>query len=170
MNLDDEYRVVPETCLSLTRNPEINASELRAGGFRIDPEEVEKDILEKSRAGPFNSLEEARSVATGMLEQNPSYSLMIVKGLVSVEHLWNQDYWFKKDADEDKKRTSRLFVIGLVVASIIVISLTSPVWALATLILCVALSALFWEPRMEFQVFAPCIIAIVSTVLYSLVQ
>ncbi|MDD9891369.1 MAG: hypothetical protein OXU66_01630 [Gammaproteobacteria bacterium] len=170
MSMADEYRVVPETCLTLIKNPEISAGEDSGSGIMLGPEEVEKDILANSRAGPFASLNEARQVAAEMLEQNPSYSLMIVKGLVSIEHLWNEDHWFKKESDEASNRTSRLFVTGLLFAAAILITLTSPPWALGTLILSIAVSALYWEPRMEFQVFVPCAIAIVSAVLYSFLQ
>ncbi|NKB33817.1 MAG: hypothetical protein GKR91_12030 [Pseudomonadales bacterium] len=170
MSLDEEYRIVPETCLTLTDSPKSQSDFPQGQGVIFGPEEVEKDILEHTRAGPFASLDQARAEATTMLEENPDYSLMIVKGLVSVEHLWNQDYWFNQQAEDTKKQTSKLFVIGLAITAALLLWFTSPVWALSTLILCIGLSVLFWEPHLATQVFAPVIIAILSSVLYSFLQ
>lgn len=170
MSLDDEFRIVPETCLSLSSELNHRAEITLGQGVIIGPVEVERDILAKSRAGPFASLEEARVQATAMLEDNPEYSLMIVKGLVGVEHLWNQDYWFNKEAGDSKKQTSKLFVIGLIIAAAILISFTSPLWALGTVVISIILSLVFWEPHLVSQVLAPTIIAIISTLLYSFLQ
>lgn len=170
MSLGDEFRVVPETCLTMSSGLNVRSDYPLGQGMIIGSEEVEQDILANTRSGPFENLEAARESATAMLEENPEYSLMIVKGLVGVEHLWNQDYWFNKDVGDAKKQTSKLFVIGLIISAAILISFTSPLWALGTIVISIVLSVLFWEPHLVPQVLAPTIIAIISTLLYSFLQ
>jgi len=171
---DEKYRVVLEGCGTLGSSTKVDSDGVilsssdfsRGGGVLITTEDIKAGILRDTKGAAFDSLEEAQAFAFDLISSDPESKYQIVKGLIRVEYVYDQEYWAEEERRERNRHMIVNFLICITISSSILFLATPLLWASFSLLLCVVIGVLFRGQDFLGAVFFPVGIAVLSSLLY----